>query len=227
MTDLSLTIAPKSDQLNADDLIAGPRTITITKVSANPESSEQPVSIFFEGDNGKPYRPCKSMRRVLVHTWGKDGNSYPGRTMTLYCDPTVQFGGLAVGGIRISHLSHIDQPMTMALTATKKSRKPFTVKPLVVTPKQQPEPLTPFDLEPMDALRGRVSTVIQTLDKQRDIASVEKVMRLAQGLLADCDAIDGADDLKTRLMEAFDAAYERVEPSDAAEPQSMEMGMPE
>ncbi len=100
-------------------------------------------------------------------------------------------------------------------------------QPTPVQSPQHEEPLTPFDVEPMDALRGRVSAVIQTLDKQRDIASVEKVMRLAQGLLVDCDATDGAADLKTRLMDAFDAARERVEPSDAAEPQSMEMGMPE
>jgi hypothetical protein len=42
------------------------------------------------------------------------------------------FGGIAVGGIRISHLSHIDGPKTIALTASKTSRKPFTVKPLTV-----------------------------------------------------------------------------------------------
>jgi hypothetical protein len=28
--------------------------------------------------------------------------------MTLYCDPEVQFGGMKVGGIRISHMSDID-----------------------------------------------------------------------------------------------------------------------
>ena len=32
MIDLSRTVAPKSDQLNADDLIAGPRTIVVTAV---------------------------------------------------------------------------------------------------------------------------------------------------------------------------------------------------
>lgn len=132
MTDLSLTIAPKSDQLNSDDLIGGPKTIRITRVSGNEGSAEQPINIFFEGDNGKPYRPCKSMRRVLVHVWGKDGHAYVGRSMTLYRDPTVQFGGLAVGGTRISHMSHIDEPKTMALTATRANRKPFTVKPLKV-----------------------------------------------------------------------------------------------
>jgi serine protease inhibitor ecotin len=76
----------------------------------------------------------------------------------------------------------------------------------------------------MDALRERVSAVIQTLDKQHDIAAVEKVMQLARVLLADCDATEGAAELKTRLMDAFDAARERVDTvSDAAEPQSMEM----
>lgn len=134
MTDLSRTIAPKSDQLNSDDLIGGPRTITITRVTACPDSSEQPVAVYFEGDNGKPYKPCKSMRRVMVHVWGKDGTAYPGRAMTIYRDEKVQFGGLAVGGIRISHMSHIDAPVTMALTATRANRKPYTVQPLKIAP---------------------------------------------------------------------------------------------
>ncbi len=123
-------IIPRSDQLNADDLLAGPITITVTSVSIR-GGQEQPVSIHFEGDNGKPYKPCKSMSRVLVWAWGADASLYAGRSMTLYCDPTVKWGGMAVGGIRISELSHIAEPITMALTATKGSRKPFTVRPLV------------------------------------------------------------------------------------------------
>jgi hypothetical protein len=221
MTDLSLTIAPKSDQLNADDLIAGPRTIRITKVSANPESAEQPVSIFYEGDGGKPYRPCKSMRRVLVHVWGKDGNSYPGRSLTLYRDPDVTFGGLAVGGIRISNMSHIKEPQVMALTATKKSRKPFKVLPLIE--KVEPSPVDELPPDPLDALRERVSAVVQLLDKQHTPETVASVERRAAKVLADCDATEGASDLRVRLVEAFAAARERVEPSDAAEPESLEM----
>ncbi|MDP4005118.1 hypothetical protein [Methylobacterium sp. NEAU K] len=129
MTDLSQTIAPKSDQLNADDLISGPRTIKVTRVSAMKEP-DQPIAIYFEGDNGKPYKPGKSMRRVLVRVWGNDGNAYAGRRMTLYRDDAVQFGGVAVGGIRISHMSGITSAVTMALTEKRASRKPFTVKPL-------------------------------------------------------------------------------------------------
>lgn len=132
MTDMSQTIAPKSDQLNADDLLSAPRTIAITKVSACPGSAEQPIAIFFDGDNGKPYKPCKSMRRLMVTTWGTNGAAYVGRSMTLFRDPAVMFGGVAVGGIRISHMSHIDEPLTVALTASRTSRKPYTVQPLTI-----------------------------------------------------------------------------------------------
>jgi len=130
MNDMRAVIMPKSDQQNADDFLAGPMTITVTKVEIRP-GTEQPVSIFFDGDGGKPYKPCKSMARVMVACWGHDANKYVGRSMTLYCDPKVTWGGMAVGGIRISHMSDIDGAKVMALTATKGSKKPFTVKPLI------------------------------------------------------------------------------------------------
>jgi hypothetical protein len=129
MNNMQPTIVPKSDQMNADDLIAGPRTITIRNVNIAP-GTEQPVAVFFDEDEGKPYLPCKSMRRVMVALWGPDASVYSRRAMTLYRDPTVTWGGMEVGGIRISHMSHIDKTTVVVLTATKKSRKPFTVSPL-------------------------------------------------------------------------------------------------
>jgi hypothetical protein len=72
------------------------------------------------------------MSRVLVAMWGPDAKAYVGRSMTLYRDPNVKWGGLAVGGIRISHMSDIAEAKTMALTETRANRKPFTVKPLKV-----------------------------------------------------------------------------------------------
>jgi len=129
--DMAATIAPKSDQLNSDDLIAGPRTITITKVTARVSSPEQPIAVFFEGDNGKPYLPCKSMRRVMVAVWGVNSEAYIGKAMTLYRDPNVLFGGIAVGGIRISHMSGIDGEKSMALSTAKTKRVQYTVAPLV------------------------------------------------------------------------------------------------
>lgn len=129
--DMSAFVMPKSDQLNADDLIGGPRTVKITKVVGT-GNAEQPVAVFFEGDNNRPYKPGKSMRRVMVAAWDRDASQYVGRSMTLYCDPTVAFGGMQVGGIRISHMSDIDRDMTLLLTTTKSKRKPFEVKRLAV-----------------------------------------------------------------------------------------------
>jgi hypothetical protein len=129
MNDMTAVIVPKSDQINADDLIAGPRTIRIREIDIR-AGTEQPVSIFFDGDNGKPWRPCKSMSRVLVSAWGPDAKAYTGRSVTLYRDPTVQWGGMAVGGIRISHMSHIDRDLVLALTATKGKRAVTKILPL-------------------------------------------------------------------------------------------------
>ena len=144
MTDLSKTIEAKSDQLNADDLMAGPRTIEITKVSANQSSSEQPISISYKGDNGRPFFPFKTTRRLLVSVWGPNGNEYVGRSVTLYRDPTVKWGGMEVGGIRISHMSHIDKPVTIALTATRGNKKPVTVQPLNIQDKPSQPATDPY-----------------------------------------------------------------------------------
>lgn len=222
MVDMSLTIAPKSDQLNADDLISGPLTVRITKVSANEGSAEQPISIFFEGDNGKPYKPCKSMRRVLVQVWGKDGSAYPGRSMTLYRDPKVQFGGLAVGGIRISHMSHIDHDVTMALTESKAKRKPFTVKPLG-TVQQQDKPKNGNG--GTTAQQPSKSAVTATVNRM--IAAVQKCdMALAlQALLGDGETVSRREwlremmpDESLRLETAISEAQVKLEPTPTETP---------
>lgn len=162
MTDLSKTIAPKSDQLNSDDLLAGSRTIKVTKVSLASDDA-QPVNINFEGDNGKPYKPCKGMRRVLVNIWGKDGNQYIGRSMTIYRDEKVMFGGVNTGGIRISHMSHIDKDVTMALTASRTSRKPFTVKPLAVVIPSAPEVIDVALMDEAQEAAARGTSVLKAL----------------------------------------------------------------
>lgn len=130
MTSMLEALKPKSDQINADDLIGRTLTIRITEVGI--KAGDQPISVHYEDDNGKPYKPCKSMGRMMVHVWGEDAKQYVGKSMTLYCDPKVTFGPMQMGGIRISHMSHLDAPRTVMLTVTKASRKPFTVKPLVI-----------------------------------------------------------------------------------------------
>jgi len=133
--DLRTTIQPKSDQLNADDLIGGTKTIKIRDVKGAQDEA-QPVSIYFDGDDNKPYKPCKSMRRVLVQLWGGESENYKGRYLTLYRDDSVKFAGVEVGGIRISHASHIEEDTRVLLTVAKNSRKPVVIKKIEVKKRQ-------------------------------------------------------------------------------------------
>ena len=126
--DISATTAPRSDQQNFDDYSTGPRTVTVVDVRAG--SDEQPVEIHLSEYPGRPYKPSKSMRRVLVAAWGPEASRYVGRRMTLVGDPTVRFGGAVVGGIKVAALSDIDKPLMISLTVTKGKRAPHTVEPL-------------------------------------------------------------------------------------------------
>lgn len=207
MTDMTETIAPKSDQLNADDLIAGPRTITIREVRIAP-GTEQPVAVYFQGDDGKPYLPCKSMRRVMVAMWGPDASVYTGRAMTLYRDPSVTWGGMEVGGIRISHMSHIDKQTVIVLTATKKARKPFTVAPLKISAPVEPVNTAPSD-KPRRTFASVLAEVKQKLADARTEEDVEAVMTSQ-----DAQALSKREDAAVALGEAFKAAMARLAPAD-------------
>lgn len=172
MVDLSKTIIAKSDQLNADDLLGGPITVTIQSVKEG--NTDQPVAIFYEGCNGKPFYPCKSMRRVLVNVWGKNGADYVGKSMTLFRDPAVKFGGIMVGGIRISHMSGLEKDMPMALQVTKGSKKLYTVKPLkAAAPARREEQPAPRGMTPAEF----VDQKIQALNACETIEALEAETR--------------------------------------------------
>jgi len=131
VSDLRSTIIPKSDQLNSEQLLAGPMTVRVTDVRIG-NSDEQPISVHYEGEAGRPFKPCKTMRKVLILAWGPDGREWAGKSMSLYCDPQVKFGGAEVGGIRISHLSDIDRDIQVSLTATKGKKALHTIKRMQV-----------------------------------------------------------------------------------------------
>jgi len=156
------TISPKSDQLNADDLLAGPITVRVASVKRGSDD-KQPVVITIEGDRKyQPFKPCLTIRRVLVMAWGEYPDKWIGRTMTLYRNPDVIYGGLRVGGIRISHLSDLDKPeVTYMLTATRGKKEQCTVKRLEV---KQVHPIAKTEL---NALLMRIKNHIQDADERR------------------------------------------------------------
>lgn len=157
ISNLSDTIIPKSDQLNAEQLLAGPITVRVSGVRRG--SDDQPLIIDYDGDNGRPYKPCKSMRKVLIFAWGDDGRQWIGRAMTLYNNPEVKFGGVKVGGIRISHLSGIERDIVIALTATKGKKEQHIIKALTDTPATLADIEAAQTIDELTALWNRVKTL--------------------------------------------------------------------
>jgi hypothetical protein len=157
-----VTIEKKTDQLNYEDFLGGiTRTVTIAGVSKG--TKEQQYDIAIEGDQ-RVWRPAVTVLKLLVEAWGDDAKTWVGRRATLYGDPEVSFGRDKVGGIRVSHLSHIDGPVTANLTITRGKRGRFTVDPL-------PE------LSRIDQLRAEWNTA----DQERKAAIEAEVKTLQEG----------------------------------------------
>ena len=126
--DITDSLAANSQQQNYDEYLSGPKTVTVSEVKRG--SAEQPVDVHLVEFPGKPFKPAKSVRRVLAAAWGADASAWTGHRLTIYGDPDVKYAGKSVGGLRVSHVSHIDKPVTVALTVTRGKREPFTVHPL-------------------------------------------------------------------------------------------------
>lgn len=121
------TLAPDSDQLDAIDLLGGPRRFTVTKVSRGKD--DQPVNVHL-AEFPRVWRPGKSMRRVLASCWGNETDAWVGRQVELYCDETIRFGNDVVGGTRIARLSDIDKAKKIPLLVSRGKSATFTVQPL-------------------------------------------------------------------------------------------------
>jgi hypothetical protein len=188
---IAKTIVPKSDQLNAEDLLTGPITVTVEDVKQG--DSDQPVSISITGR--QPYKPCKTCRRVLIAVWGERAADWIGRSMTLYADPDVKWGGVAVGGIRISHVSHIDHPHTLMLSVTRGKRKAYTVEPLKLE-KPKAEKTVP----------ERVASCVFAYDTAKDFQRLNTLDSHLDALVRDCDEAQ-----EKEIHAARDAAIARLE----------------
>lgn len=130
MNDMSQTIIAKSDQINAGDLKGISRTVTIKEVRIK-AGEDQPVSILIEGDN-KAFRPCKGVRRLLVRVWGADAAKYIGQSLTLFCDASVTWAGKEEGGIRVSHMTGINEQIIEYMRISKAATKPYKILPLAM-----------------------------------------------------------------------------------------------
>lgn len=188
--DVTKAIAPRSDQLNADSLITGPITIKIRDVKVDPSADQQPVWLYFDGDDGKPWKPSKTATRCLAAIWGKNASAWMGMSCTIYNDPTVTFGGAAVGGIRISHMEGLDKPRQLMLTKTRGKKGAVTIQPLTINKPDTP----PVDNEPIlqaardEANKGKAEFLKWWADNKSSQAIVKPIMDELKELAAKYDA---------------------------------------
>jgi len=135
---VKITAEPRSDQWNADDFIGGPRTFTVAGVKVG--TAEQKYDISLEEGEGRVWRPPLTMLRLLMAAWGDEADVWVGRRVTLFRDPSITFGRDQVGGVRVSHLSHIEKPISVALTEKRGKKALHKVQPLPDAPQPDPEP---------------------------------------------------------------------------------------
>jgi len=148
---VKVTIEKNTDQLNFEDFLGGvTRVVTIAGVKRGAKEAQYDIAI--EGDK-RVWRPPPTVLKQMVAAWGDETVEWVGRRAMLYGDPDIMMAGQKVGGIRVSHLSHISAPVTENLSVTRGKRKPHTVDPL---PDAAP-------LSPVDKLRAEW----QTADPER------------------------------------------------------------
>ena len=189
------SIVPKSDQLNADDLLTGPITVTITGVRKG--DRDQPIIVEIDGH--RPYKPCKSMRRVLIAHFSDDPKKWVGQQLTLFCDPGVMWAGVKVGGIRISHMSGLESPRTFMQTISRAKRAEITIHPITGLTAEQREFVAEAtrkfkEAETLKLLEGYGATLKGQPQTVRD--ALEPLYRKRQAELSDSETTQTQGDTR-------------------------------
>lgn len=146
---MKVDIKKNTDQLNYEDFLGGvTRIVTIAKVEKGRKEAQYDIAI--EGDD-RYWRPPATVLKLLRLAYGDEGADWVGKSARLYGDPEVKMKGVKVGGIRVSHLSHIEKPLSASLTVTRGQTGVFTIQPL----------------SPTDLKRHQLRTEWQTADPDR------------------------------------------------------------
>ena len=125
VSDITSICEPKSDQLNADDLVE-PQVYTLRKITKGPfgKKGDQPLHIYLVEFTRGPWKPPVTMRRVLREVWGANPAAWPdGARVELFNDHTVSFGDEITGGIRICGMSHLGSKHRDVIVSPKRGAK--------------------------------------------------------------------------------------------------------
>lgn len=141
MADIRAAIQPRSDQLNYESFLSGPAVLTIERTEDYRDEKGQPrVAIHMAERPGRPFKASATNLRLLAIAWGDDDTDWPGRRVQLSADPTITFGGKAVGGIVVTAVSHLPQRFTAKLSVARGKKRDFPVEALPDAPTPPPIP---------------------------------------------------------------------------------------
>lgn len=175
--DTAALTAADSTQINAVDLIGGDMTVIVIAGRQIKREGKVGAELRLEND-ARFYRPSKGMFRVLCGLYGGDPSKWPQRfALRLYCDGGVKFGGAQVGGVRISHASHIKGERQIPVAESRGAAKMVTIKPMECPPPPSPsgkafdpaEVIAAFEAVgvPAEVVVGSCGGEIKASDRQR------------------------------------------------------------
>jgi len=173
---IAAACAADTDQLNAEDLIGKPITgrIERVKTTRKRKKTDQPVVVFLDAWK-YPWKPCKTMVRLLRELWGDDPRAWVGQSVTLYAQDGVRDpAGGTTHGVRMSHAT-IPEQRTAHLTEARGRKRAWTVRPLDVASPDLAAVLeshgwTVAKLDEARAAKGRPPIADLTDDQRRQLA---------------------------------------------------------
>lgn len=195
MADISMAMQAKSDQLNAVDIMGVEPVITIRDVQVR--NGEQPIWVFYHGDNNRPWKPSKGMIRILAAGWGTESSNWVGKSVQIYMEPSVRYAGQEVGGIRIRAMSDIPQKgINATITISRTKREPYPVKFLSmerpVYPADKFEAAFKAMVKKMDNREMTLQQVVAQCQQTGDL-SEEQLKRLSDAAPVDVDSDANVD----------------------------------
>lgn len=165
---------PRSDQLNADQLLSGPVTVTITCCRLTGDK-KQPWAVDLEEYPGRPFKPCLTMRRILQAAFGKYMSAWAGQQLTLYRDPEVLWAGEKKGGVRISAMSKLPKLNPFPVTLSRGKTTNVALKPITGLTADQREFIANATREIEEADEKTLDGYVEILKKQPE--AVRLVLR--------------------------------------------------
>lgn len=180
MADMSKATEARSDQINYVDIgHDGLKEIKVVSAHLVDDGKGGAKSVIhYEGDNGRPYKPCKGMDRLIQskYAWGSDSDDWIGKSILLIGNKDVIWAGSAHGGIQIKALSHIGKNGFSEFVAMNgKKRRLYKVEYLEPTTAEAVQDvITADDQLWIDAVRLNPE-VLETIVDEDYRARIEKL----------------------------------------------------